>query len=68
MFMSGTMLKEVGLFNENLDAYYEDVDLFWRVLNNGWYIEPAPHSVVYHEGNGSTKHDKKLIQKYAFSA
>ncbi|TAH36639.1 glycosyltransferase family 2 protein [Candidatus Saccharibacteria bacterium] len=41
-------LKEVGLFDEDFFAYYEDVDLSFRLQLAGWKIAYVPESVVYH--------------------
>ena len=30
------VLDEIGTFDENFFAYYEDVDLSWRANNRGW--------------------------------
>lgn len=42
-------LKEVGLFDEAFFAYYEDVDLSFRIQNQGWKIGYEPRAVVYHK-------------------
>ncbi len=44
-----TMLEEVGLFDESLFMYCEDVDLNWRVQLAGWKCWYAPDAVVYHK-------------------
>lgn len=41
-------LKEVGLFDEDFFAYYEDVDLGFRLQLAGWKVAFVPSSVVYH--------------------
>ena len=41
-------LKEVGLFDEDFFAYYEDVDLSFRLQLAGWKVSYIPTSVVYH--------------------
>ncbi|MFA5004385.1 MAG: glycosyltransferase family 2 protein [Candidatus Saccharimonadales bacterium] len=41
-------LKEVGLFDEDFFAYYEDVDLGFRMQLAGWKVAFVPDSVVYH--------------------
>jgi GT2 family glycosyltransferase len=42
------MLDEVGLFDEDFFAYYEDVDLAWRAQWAGWRCIYAPAAQVYH--------------------
>lgn len=43
------MLKEVGLFDEDFFAYYEDVDLSLRAQLAGWKVAFVPESIVYHQ-------------------
>ncbi len=42
------ILKEVGLFDETLWLYHEDLDLGWRILLAGYRNVLAPKSVVRH--------------------
>jgi GT2 family glycosyltransferase len=42
------VLKEVGLFDETLFAYHEDLDLGWRIMLTGRSNYIAPKSVVIH--------------------
>ncbi|MBS7622427.1 glycosyltransferase family 2 protein [Candidatus Bathyarchaeota archaeon] len=42
------LTKEIGLFDEKFRAYYEDVDLCWRVWLRGYRVIVVPGSVVYH--------------------
>ncbi|HSX06260.1 MAG TPA: glycosyltransferase family 2 protein [Candidatus Saccharimonadia bacterium] len=41
-------LKSVGLLDEDFFAYYEDVDLSFRLQLAGWKVAFVPTSVVYH--------------------
>ena len=43
------MLDQVGLFDEDLVAYCEDVDLGWRGQLAGWRCVYAPRAIVYHK-------------------
>lgn len=43
-----TMLDQIGLFDEDLFAYYEDVDLAWRAQWVGWRCAYVPQAVVEH--------------------
>ncbi len=38
------MLEEIGLFDEDFFAYYEDVDLSFRAQLAGWKVKYAPTS------------------------
>lgn len=42
-------LKEVGLFDEDFFAYYEDVDLGLRMQLAGWKVGFVPESKVFHK-------------------
>jgi GT2 family glycosyltransferase len=42
------MLDEIGLFDEDLFMYLEDVDLSWRAQLAGYQIVFVPQAVVYH--------------------
>ena len=44
-----SMLQEIGFFDEDFFAYYEDVDLSFRAQLAGWKIAFVPASLVYHE-------------------
>jgi GT2 family glycosyltransferase len=43
-----TMLNEIGLFDEDLFMYMEDVDLNWRAQLAGYRTVFVPQAVVYH--------------------
>lgn len=50
------MLDQIGLFDEDFFAYYEDVDLSFRAQLAGWKVAYVPSAVVYHQiGATSTK-------------
>ncbi|OGL72382.1 hypothetical protein A3D72_00930 [Candidatus Uhrbacteria bacterium RIFCSPHIGHO2_02_FULL_57_19] len=52
-------LRKVGLFDETLFAYHEDLDLSWRLRLAGFRVVLAPKSVVYHKYEFS-----RSIKKY----
>lgn len=43
-----SMLQEIGLFDEDFFAYYEDVDLSFRAQLAGWKVVYAPQAIAYH--------------------
>ena len=49
-----TVFDEIGLFDENLFAYYEDLDLNLRARLRGFQCIYAPEAVVRHSYSGST--------------
>jgi GT2 family glycosyltransferase len=42
------MLDEIGLFDGDFFAYYEDVDLAWRAQNAGWYCRYSAAACLQH--------------------
>jgi len=49
------MLEEIGLFDEDFFAYYEDVDLSFRAQLAGWKAAYVPSSVAYHEISATSR-------------
>jgi GT2 family glycosyltransferase len=43
------MLNEIGLFDQDFFAYYEDVDISFRAQLAGWKVMYIPEALVYHE-------------------
>jgi len=44
-----SMLEQIGLFDEDFFAYYEDVDLSFRAQLAGWKVRYVPEAVAYHQ-------------------
>jgi GT2 family glycosyltransferase len=57
-------LDDVGLFDEDLFLYYEDVELAWRGGERGWRYRTAPASVVHHVHAASSGRGSPLKQFY----
>lgn len=49
MFINVRALREVGLFDEDLFMYHEDLDLGLRARFLGYQIILAPRAIVYHK-------------------
>jgi GT2 family glycosyltransferase len=47
------MLDQIGLFDEDLVAYLEDLDLAWRARLAGWRCLYVPSARVYHVHSGT---------------
>lgn len=45
---SVSMLREIGLFDDDFFAYYEDVDLSFRAQLAGWKVYYTPRAIAYH--------------------
>jgi GT2 family glycosyltransferase len=54
VLLTASYLADVGLFDEQLFLYYEDVDLSWRGRERGWRYRYVPESVVRHVHSAST--------------
>lgn len=53
MFILREVFLEVGAFDEDYFAIFEDVDLGWRLWISGHEVRLAPESRVYHRGHGT---------------
>lgn len=53
MFIRREVFQQVGGFDPDFFAVYEDVDLGWRLWTAGFRVVFAPESVVYHRGHGT---------------
>ncbi len=55
MFFRTGVLKEIGGFDEQFFMYGEDIDLCYRVRQNGWEIDYVPQTSIIHYKGESTK-------------
>ncbi|MBN2072675.1 MAG: glycosyltransferase, partial [Actinobacteria bacterium] len=55
MLIKRDIFLEAGGFDEDFFAYYEDVDLGWRLWVLGYKVVFAPGSIVYHHHHGTSK-------------
>jgi GT2 family glycosyltransferase len=53
MLIRTTTLKHTGGFNPKFFAYYEDVDLSFRLNKNKNQLAVVPNSVIWHKAGGS---------------
>lgn len=49
------MLQDIGLFDENFFAYYEDVDISFRAQLAGWRVAYEPKAIAYHKQGATSK-------------
>lgn len=50
------MLRDIGMFDEDFFAYFEDVDISFRAQLAGWKVIYTPEAVAYHkQGATSSK-------------
>jgi GT2 family glycosyltransferase len=64
VLLTASYLADVGLFDEQLFLYYEDVDLSWRGRERGWRYRYVPDSVVRHVHSASTVEGSSLFDYY----
>jgi len=55
MAMDAKLYDEVGGFDNEFFAYYEDVDLGWRTWVLGHEVHYAPSSICWHHHHGTSK-------------
>lgn len=53
MFVRADVFRETGGFDDLFFAHMEEIDLCWRMRNNGRKVYVVPASVVYHLGGGT---------------
>jgi len=53
MFVKSEAFKAAGGFDGDFWAHMEEIDLCWRLKNQGYKIAYQPQSVVYHLGGGT---------------
>lgn len=53
MFIRAGAFRESGGFDEDFFAHMEEIDLCWKLKNQGWQIGFEPSSVVYHLGGAT---------------
>lgn len=49
------LLRDIGLFDQVLFAYYEDIDISFRAQLAGWKIFYTPKAIAYHKQGATTK-------------
>lgn len=58
-------LRDIGLFDERLFLYSEDLDLSWRGHSRGWIYRYDPRSVVRHEHSATTGENSRTAAYYS---
>jgi GT2 family glycosyltransferase len=64
VLLASRYLRDIGLFDEDLFLYYEDVELAWRGRKGGWRYKYVPDSVVRHVHAASTVEGSPLFDYY----
>ncbi|HPF52506.1 MAG TPA: glycosyltransferase family 2 protein [Draconibacterium sp.] len=53
MFVRADIFKQAGGFDHDFWAHMEEIDLCWRMKNQGYKITYEPKSVIWHLGGGT---------------
>ncbi len=64
VLLRSAYLKDVGLFDERLFLYYEDIDLSWRGRARGWRYQYVPSSTVRHVHSATTVEGSAVSDYY----
>lgn len=66
MIVRSSCFWEVGGFDDDFFAHMEEIDLCWRLQNQGYSVYSVPQSVVYHVGGGTLPNNNpfKLYLNY----
>ena len=49
------LFKDIGLFDEDFFAYYEDVDVSFRAQLAGWKVVYTPDAIAYHKQGATSR-------------
>ena len=63
MMIRRKALKDTGVFDEKYFMYVEDIDLCYRMWQNGWEVHYMPHAEVLHHVAGSSRKKKSRHKK-----
>jgi GT2 family glycosyltransferase len=66
MLINRKVFLEVGGFDEDFVAYFEDVDLGWRLWILGYKVVFAPQSVCYHVHFGASSRLPAIKPQYLY--
>jgi GT2 family glycosyltransferase len=61
-FYRADVLRAVAGFPEDFGAYFEDVDVAWRIRRAGFRTMYEPESVVWHQVGSSYQKNRKLAE------
>ncbi len=57
LMIRSKLFKDCGGFDSRFFAHMEEIDLCWRMQNEGYHISVVPASTVYHVGGGTLSSD-----------
>ena len=70
MILRRSMLDQIGLLDEGLYTYFDDVDICLRARKAGWETWYVPQSKIIHFGGAATGigRERKRLPSYWFEA
>jgi GT2 family glycosyltransferase len=66
-FYGTDVLRAVGGFPADFGAYFEDIDLAWRIRNAGYRCMYEPASVVWHRVGSSYRKRRALVESQSLN-
>jgi N-acetylglucosaminyl-diphospho-decaprenol L-rhamnosyltransferase len=63
LFLRMSIFKQIGFFDENIFLYYEDDEISWRAIKNGYKAAIIPSAIGFHIGHGSSGGSIRTIYK-----
>jgi GT2 family glycosyltransferase len=55
MMVRNSVIKKIGLLDEDIFMFGEDIDWCWRVKQAGWKVFYVPEAIVYHYHGASSR-------------
>lgn len=55
MMVRNSVIKKIGLLDEDIFMFGEDIDWCWRVKQDGWKVFYIPDAIVYHYHGASSR-------------
>jgi GT2 family glycosyltransferase len=68
LLVRSAVLRQTGLFADNMFLYFEDADLSFRIRQAGYKLAFVPASVIYHIAGASGKKEgqKNTVQPFVY--
>jgi len=63
LFLRMSVFKKIGFFDENIFLYYEDDEICFRALKNGYKLAIFNSVFGFHLGSGSSSHNPRVVYK-----
>lgn len=55
MMVRSSVIQKIGLLDEDIFMFGEDIDWCWRIKEDGWRVVYIPHSIIYHIHGASAR-------------